>query len=253
MQTPVEGPVAAIAPSPKGPSARRTLVAMVAAVHLVAGGMIAASVGMNLALDIGVTGGPMGFYGAESIWLASILRTMSRLHAWDALEFRQRCGGYACFFSRHAQTSPEFHGLIAGVYLGLGGLCGAIGYGLLRRLRWALTAGRILMGGAAGLAAIHGVLLLASRSSLDAEGAEVLAVTAAVAGPILALLFWPGTAALFDPAAAAGAGAKRVRHWWTLSVQWSGAVVVLIFALGLIRILAVGPLVEVVWALILAT
>ncbi len=244
----------ASAPRPsRGDRGRLTLVQMVAAAHLVAGAVIALSVVGNLAFRVNYTGGPMGYHGSESVGLAGAFRTMSRLRAWDASEFRERYGTNALWVSRQAQTNPEFFGLMAGAHLGVAGLCAGIGYGLRRLLPWARTADLVMVGGSAALATTHGAVMLASGFGFVAKGLEILEVVAVVAGPILILLGSPRTAALFDPTTAPEPRAAQERRWWTLSAQWLGAALVVALALGLARLLFLGPLVEVVWAGVLMT
>ena len=249
-----EDPGAAVPPAPTGDRRRLTLVRMVAAAHLVAGAVLALSVAGNLALGLSYTGGPIGFHGgSESVGLASRLHYMTHLRVWDVSRFWAQFNGYTVWVTRHAQTSLAFFGLMAGVHLGLAGLCAGIGYGLWRRLPWAQTADRVLVGVSAASATAHGVVLLASGSGYLAKGLEILAMTAVVAGPILLLLRSPRTAALFDPSASPGPRVVQGRRWWTLSVQWLVAALVGVFALGLVRLLFLGPMVEAVWAVVLVT
>ncbi len=246
-------PGASVPPAPEGDGRRSTLVRMVAEAHLVAGALIALSVVGNLALRLDYTGGPMGYCGSDSLGMASAFRTMSLLRGWDVSEFRARYGAYAFSASRRAQTSPEFFGLMAATHLGLAGLCVGIGYGLRRLLPWARTAALVMVGISTAAATIHGVVMLASGFGYASKGLEILEVTAVVAGTILILLGSPRTAALFDPSAAPGPRAAGKRRWWTLSAQWLGAALVVAFAFGLVRLLSLGPLVEVVWAGVLLT
>ena len=248
-----EDPGAAVPPAPAGDRRRLTLVRMVAAAHVVAGAVLALSVLGNLALGLNYTGGPMGYYGSESVGLAGRLHNMTHLRVWDASQFWAQFNSYTPWVSRHAQTSLAFFGLMAGVHLGLAGLCAGIGYGLWRRLPWARTADRVMVGVSAASATTHGVVLLASGFVYLAKGLEILAMTAVVAGPILILLRSPRTAALFDPSASPEPRAVQERRWWTLSTQWLVAVLVGIFAFGLVRLLFLGPLVEVIWAGVLVT
>jgi len=220
---------------------------MVAAAHLVAGAVIALSVAGNVALQLNYTGGPMGSHGSESVGLAGCFHNMAHLRVWTAAQFGAQFGTYSLWLTRHAQTSHAFFGLMAYAHLGLAGLCGGIGYALWRRLRWARTADLVLVGASAALATTHAVVLLASGFGYAALGIEILAITPLVAGPILMLLGSPRTAALFDPSAAPGPRAAAKRRWWTLSAQWLGAALVVAFALGLVRLLFFGPMVEVVW------
>ncbi len=248
-----EDPDAAVPLAPTGDRRRLTLVRMVAGAHLVAGVVMALSVVGNLALWLNYTGGPMGYYGSESVGLAGCFHNMTHLRVWDTSHFRAQFNGYSFGVSRHAQTSLAFFGLMAGVHLGLAGLCAGIGYGLWRRLPWARTADRVMVGVSAASATTHGVALLASGFGYAARGLEILAITAVVAGPILILLRSPRTAALFDPSASPEPCVVQERRWWTLSVQWLVAALVGVLAFGLVRLLFLGPLVEVVWAGFLVT
>jgi hypothetical protein len=248
-----EDPSAAVPPAPTGDRRRLTLVRMVAAAHLVAGVVMALSVVGNLALRLNYTGGPMGYYGAESVGLAGCFHEMTHLRVWDASAFWAQFYTYSGWLTIHAQTSPTFFGLMTAVHLGLAGLCAGIGFGLWRLLPWARTADRVMVGVSAALATTHGVVLLASGFGYVRWGLEILAMTAVVVGPILILLGSPRTAALFDPSAAPAPRAVQERRWWTLSAQWLVAALVGAFAFGLVRLLFLGPLVEVVWSGVLVT
>ena len=241
-------PDADLPPAPTTNRLRSWLVRMTAAVYLIAGVVMALSVVGNLALGLVYTGGPMGYYGSQSVGLAGYFHTMTHLRVWDASQFWALFGSYSLAFSRKAQTSAAFFTLMACVYIGLAGLCIAIGYGLWRRLPRARAAALILLGVSAGAATTHGVVLLASGFSHAGQSLEILAITAVVAGPILYLLGSPGTATLFHPSASTEARVVRRRRWWTLSVQWLAAALAVFFAFGLVRLLSLGPLVEVVWA-----
>ena len=243
-----DDPGAAVPPAPTGDRRRLTLVRMVAAAHLVAGAVLALSGVGNLALGLGYMGGPMGYYGSESVGLAGCLHNMTHLRVWDVSHFYAQFNSYSFWVSRRAQTSLAFFGLMTGVHLGLAGLCAGIGSGLWRRLPWARTADRVMVGVSAALATAHGIVLIASGFGFVAHGLEILAMTAVVAGPVLILLGSPRTAALFDPSASPGPRVVQERRWWTLSVQWLVAALVGVFSLGLVRLLFLGPLVEVIWA-----
>jgi hypothetical protein len=102
-------------------------------------------------------------------------------------------------------------------------------------------------------ATTHGIVLLASGLGQAVEGLEILAITVVVAGPILILLASPGTAVLFSPSTSPRCRSMPERRWWTLSLQWFAAALSVALAFGLVRLLSVGPLVEVVWAGVLMT
>jgi hypothetical protein len=193
----------------------------------------------------------MGYYGSESVALAGCLHNLAHLRVWNATEFWAQFNSYSVPVSRKAQTSPAFNSLMAGVHLGLAGLCIWIGYGLWRRRPWARTADRVMVGVSAASATTHGAVLLAGGFGSAAKGLEILAITAVVAGPILVLLGSPGTEALFNPSASLGPRAAHERRWWTLSVQWLAAALTGVLAFGMVRLLSLGPLVEVVWASVL--
>jgi hypothetical protein len=235
----------------KGPSRRLALVRMVSAAHLIAGTLIALSVAGNLALGLNYTGGPMGYFGSESVGLAAFLNNTAHLRTWDASQFWALYNNYSFRLYRHAQVSPVFFGSMSVAHLALAGLCAGIGYGLWRRLAWARIADLVMVGVCAASATAHGVALLASGFGYAPQGLQILAITAVVAGPILALLLSPKTTAFFDPSASPETGLVRERRWWSLSVQWLLAALVGVFALGLVWLLFLGPIVEVVWAIAL--
>jgi hypothetical protein len=245
-----EEPCAAV---PHGDHRRLTLVRMVAAAHLVAGAVIALSVSGNLALRLDYSGGPMGYYGSQSIGMAGCLHTFTHIRVWSASAFQERLGAYTVWIFRHAQMSREFFGLMVGVHFCLAGLCAAIGYGLWRCQSWARKSCRIMIGVSAAFATTHGVALLAVGFGYLGEGFEILVITAIVAAPILILLRSPSTAALFNRSVSPGPGVAQKRRWWTLTAQWLMAGLVCVFALGLVRLLLFGPLVEIVWAAVLLT
>lgn len=237
--------------TPRAVGPRPALIRMVAATHLLAAALIAMSVVGNMILQINYMGGPIGFLGARGVGLAGELNTMAHLTAWDAEQFSIRNGAYSMRMTRHAQTSPMFFRSIAGVHLGLAGILAGIGYGLWRRRRWARAAALALMMAAAGIATTHGIILIASGFGLEGLGIEALATVALVAGPVVLVLLLPGTSALFDQAAAPGSCSVRRRRWWSLSFDALLAVVALILASGFVRLLHLGPVVEVIWAVAL--
>jgi hypothetical protein len=69
------------------PGRRLALVRILAAAYIVAAALIARFVAGNLAQGLAYAGGPMGYFGAQSVGLAGCLNTMPHLNAWDARQF----------------------------------------------------------------------------------------------------------------------------------------------------------------------
>ncbi len=233
------------------PSRRLALIRMLAATHLLSATLLALSVAGNLALGLNYTGGPMGYFGAQSVGLAGFLNNAAHLGAWDATQFWAKYNNYSFRLYRHAQASPTFFGSMASVHFAFAGLCAGIGYGLWRRRAWARMADLALVGTSAASATAHGVILVVFWSGHSAPGLQALVVTTFVAGPILLLLLSPRTAILFGPSTSPETDLARERRWWTLSFQWLLAVLVGVFAFGIVWLLCLGPIVEFVWAVAL--
>jgi hypothetical protein len=226
---------------------------MAATAHIITGVFMGLSIAGNMALQLNYTGGPMGYFGSQSVGLAGGLYHVTYLRTWKASEFWSRFGSYSLAVTRKAQTSLEFFALMMVVYLVLAGLLVAIGYGLRRRLPWARIAALIVLGLSTAAATAHGIVLVASGFAHASGGLEILIVTAVVAGPMLFLLSSPRTAALFRSSNSPEGGHLRKRRWWTLSVEWLMTALTVVLAFGLVWLFAIGPLVEIVWAGILMT
>jgi len=130
-------------------------------------------------------------------------------------------------------------------HLGVATLNVAVGYGLWRRRRWARWLDVSMLSLAGCLVLAHGAILIWLSDRWMRLWNPELFAPLVVAVPIVAFLASPRTGVLFAGGNEADRTPRR-RHWWTLSVQWFLALLILPVAWGLVALYGSGPMVEVV-------
>ena len=138
----------------------------------------------------------------------------------------------------------SFLGLMIAAHLAMAMLNVAVGYGLWKRRRWARWLDVAVLSLACCLVLVHGAALLWFSSRWMRLWDSKLIPPLVVAAPILAFLLSPRTGVLFAGGNQADRSPQR-RHWWTLSVQWLMALLILAVAAELVELFSFGPMVEV--------
>ncbi len=220
---------------------RMAVLRGIAAAHVVAGAVELLRVGGNFAMKLPYSGGPLGLTGAKTIFLARFIDVgaLSLPRDSEAVWLRSD------WMVRHAQTMGTFLGIMMAAHIAVGMLNVAVGYGLWKRRRWARWLDVAILSLACCLVLVHGAALLWFSSRWMNLGDPKLIPLLVVAVPILAFLVSPRTGVLFAGGNEADRSPRR-RHWWTLSVQWLMALLILAVALVLVELFSFGPMVEVV-------
>jgi hypothetical protein len=227
----------AIAPTSRW---RAAVLRGIAAAHIVAGAFDLLRVAGNFALKLPYCGGPLGFTGAATTYLARFIDGPILMLPREYAAFWPRSE----WIVRQAQTMGSFLGLMMVAHLAVAMLNVAVGYGLWRRRRWARRLDVSMLSLAGCLVLAHGATLIWLSDRWMRLWNPELFAPLVVAVPILAFLVSPRTGVLF----AGGNEAERTprrRYWWTLSVQWFLALLILLVAAELVDLYCSGPMVEV--------
>ena len=146
---------AAVAAAPN--SRWRTAVLRgIAAAHIVAGAFDLLRVAGNFALELQYSGGPLGFTGAQTTYLARFIDGPILMLPREYAAFWPRSE----WIVRQAQTTGSFLGIMMAAHLGVATLNVAVGYGLWRRRRWARWLDVSMLSLAGCLVLAHGATLI---------------------------------------------------------------------------------------------
>jgi hypothetical protein len=220
---------------------RAAVLRGIAAAHIVAGAFDLLRVAGNFAMKLSYSGGPLGFTGARTIYLARFIDGPVLMLPRDYAAFWPRSE----WIVRQAQTTGSFLGIMMAAHLAVAMLNAGVGYGLWRRRRWARWQDVAMLSLAGCLALAHGATLIwLSDRWMQLWNPELFAPLV-VAVPIVAFLVSRRTGVLFAGGNEADRTPRR-RHWWTLSVQWFLALLILPVAWELVELFSSGPMVEVV-------
>lgn len=220
---------------------RAAVLRGIAAAHIVAGAFDLLRMAGNFALNLPYPGGPLGFTGARTIYLARFIDGPILMLPREYAAFSPRSE----WIVRQAETMGSFLGIMMAAHFAVAMLNVAVGYGLWRRRRWARWLDVSMLSSAGCLVLAHGATLIwLSDRSMRLWNPELFAPLV-VAAPMLAFLVSPRIGDLFAGGNEADRTPRR-RKWWTLSVQWFLALLILPVAAGLVELYGSGPMVEVI-------
>jgi hypothetical protein len=211
----------------------------------------------NLLLRLPYTDGTLALPGRVTVWLARVLYDLSQGHPLASPNW----GARTYWIRVQADTTGSFLVVMMAAHTVLGAFNVGLGLGLWRRQSWA----RWLDVVALGLATLLTVAHLAAWSWVSGHGtiSEVIAAWFWVSGHwtipelivealrlvapafILAFLISPRTGDIFairDDALPA----RRMRQWWTLSLQGGIRVLTAVLGLVLVALFDLGPMAEIV-------
>jgi hypothetical protein len=110
---------------------RAAVLRGIAAAHIVAGAFDLLSVAGNFAMKLSYSGGPLGFTGARTTYLARFIDGPVLMLPRDYAAFWPRSE----WIVRQAQTTGSFLGIMMAAHLAVAMLNVGVGYGLWRRRR----------------------------------------------------------------------------------------------------------------------
>ena len=226
-----------------GQRVRLAMLRHLAAAHALAGVIELLRFGLNLALRLPYTGGPMGILGALTVAIAQCLYSLSLGSGLAPTDFWFRSN----WIRTTATANHDFFVAMMGAHLAIGFLNLIVGHGLWHRRRWGWWADVCVISLAGFLAIAHLIALLMSPGMPMFLLAPVL-VSVFVAVLILPFLLSRKTRTLFTNQELMEQPAiPQRRPWWLLSLQWLGALLAVILAVGIVLLFSLGPMVEIVW------
>jgi hypothetical protein len=229
---------------------RLTLIRGVAAAFLLSGVIGFIAILTNVVLRIGYTGGLLGLWHLDSVFLASCLNSLCVLPDMPAPKYWALFAVRSRWIVHQAEADQRFYALAVSVQATFSIGCAILAFGLWRRLNWARLCAFALTSVLGIFAISTAILMVWINRGYRWSGFGLIATVAVVLGILFAILAPSRTATLFTPEGrrVRFAPASR-RRWWTMAFQWMLALLSLVLAAGILALYTRGPLVEIIWAL----